>query len=315
MAMTALEAYDLVRFSEQFLERLGLAGAELEKRRGHKAEKEWLASATALVQSARELEPTLMERVRGLPDLEEIRGEFASQLQSQWAEAVERLLAGFTFHVGSKDPVVEALFPTQKLAPLHKAPREVVTAFVADFERRQKSGYVSRMLATPNFAFAAPVLEQIAQAWQRWQNALGGGEAMPEEQAAELRKELLAVGKRLDLAIRQARLLAEAALLGTPGVFEELGLNAKPRRRAGKGPASIDEIVARHAPAAKAEDKPAAAEKKEAAAAEKKKEPAPAPNAGASAAPAVDAAAPAEAPAPKRKKKAAAAPPAGETPA
>ncbi len=261
MSMTALEAWDLIRFSEQYLEKLSDAAAETGKREELKDETGWLAAAADRVRAARHIDPQVLERARGLPDLEEIRGELAGQMQSQWAEAVERLLAGFTFHVGSRDPVVEALFPTQKLAPLHRANREVVTAFVNDFERRLKSGYVSRMLSQPNFAFATPVLEQIRAAWSRWQVALGNGEPMPEDEAAELRKALIATGTKVELAIRQARLLAEAALIPAPGVHEALGLNAKPRRRAGKSLASIDEVIARHAPGATSAEEPAAPEK------------------------------------------------------
>lgn len=309
MSMTALEAWDLVRFSEQYLERLTVATAELEKKRGLKLEKGWLASALQHLESARTIDPSVLERARMLPDLEEIRGELAGQLQSQWAESVERLLAGFTFHVGSRDPVVEALFPTQKLAPLHRANREVATAFFNDFERRLKSGYVSRMLAQENFAFAGPVIEQVRNNWSRWQTTLSGGETLPVEEAAELRSALLEAGKRIDVALRQSKLLAEAALLPIAGLFEDLGLNAKPRRRVAKSIASIEDVVARHTSSApaKASKKPgqpneAKPEAVEAEPSPTDAEPAPAESTEAEATATAETPVAEEAPAPKKKR-------------
>ncbi len=96
-----------------------------------------------------------------------------------------------------------------------------------------KTSYVTRTFAEPAFAFALPVLDQLASAFAQWQ-AVYSGENMPEPQAAEVLKELLAAAKRLELACRQAKLLAEAALAPCGGLFEELGLSAKPKRRSAR---------------------------------------------------------------------------------
>jgi hypothetical protein len=74
------------------------------------------------------------------------------------------------------------------------------------------------------------VLEASASAFARWQEVYSG-ESLPEPEAAEVLKELLAAAKRVELASRQAKLLAEAALAPCGGLFEELGLSVKPRRR------------------------------------------------------------------------------------
>lgn len=230
MSPSPVEAYDTIRHSAVLAERLAAAQAELEKKRGLKAEKEWLRSAGDLLGAAREPSKGLVERARGLPGLEDVRDEMGAVFQGLWVDALERLLAGFTFHAGPRAPLIEAVFPHTKLAALRKASRESALGFAEDLGRRMKTSYVTRTLAEPAFAFALPVLEQLASAFSQWQEVYSG-ENMPEPQAAEVLKELLAAAKRLDLACRQAKLLAEAALAPCGGLFEELGLSAKPKRR------------------------------------------------------------------------------------
>ena len=52
------------------------------------------------------------------------------------------------------------------------------------------------------------------------------------------------MGSKLDLAVRQARLLAEAAFVPLADAFDSTGLAAKPKRRAGRGlPFGFDELA------------------------------------------------------------------------
>jgi hypothetical protein len=78
---------------------------------------------------------------------------------------------------------------------------------------------------------------------------------LPHEQAAPLRAELIALGKKLDVGLRQARCLAEAALAPLPDAFENSGLAAKPRKRAARGLPFLDstEVSASEAGAPEAE--------------------------------------------------------------
>jgi hypothetical protein len=225
-----VEAYDMIRHSALLAERLAAAQAELEKKRGLKAEKEWLRAAVDLLGAAREPSQAIVERARGLPGLEEVRDEMGAVFQGLWVDALERLLAGLTFHAGPRAPLIEAVFPHTKLAALRKARRESALGFAEDLGRRMKTSYVTRTLAEPAFAFALPVLDQLASAFSQWQEVYSG-ENMPEAQAAELLDELLAAAKRVELACCQAKLLAEAALAPCGRLFEELGLSAKPKRR------------------------------------------------------------------------------------
>lgn len=243
MALTTIEAYDLVRHADQLQEKLARAGEELAQKRALKSEKEWLAAAAALLKAAREPTAGLLEKVRGLPELSEVRDEYAAEFQGQYVDALEKLVAGFTFHTSPKDPIIEALYPHQKFPALRKAEREAVDEYQKELEKRQKGAYVARLLGQPNYAFALPVLEAIAAAHAKWQTAFAGM-GMGEDEAAELRKELISGAKKLDLSVKQAKLLAEAALAPVAGMFEETGLAARPKKRTPK--------VAK--PAAKAEE-------------------------------------------------------------
>jgi hypothetical protein len=230
MSHSPVEAYDVIRHSALLAERVVAAQAELEKKRGLKAEKDWLRAAGELLSGAREPSQGIIERARGLPGLEEVRDELGVVFQGLWVDALERLLAGLTFHAGPRAPIIEAVFPNSKLAALRKASRESALGFAEELGRRMKTSYVTRTFAEPAFAFALPVLDQLAAAFSQWQEVYSG-ENMPELQAAEVLKELFAAAKRLELACRQAKLLAEAALAPCGGLFEELGLSVKPRRR------------------------------------------------------------------------------------
>jgi hypothetical protein len=239
MSLSTLEAYDLVRFAEAFDSRLASADELLAGRSGLEREKEWLATALQIVRTERAPAQAVLEKVRDLPELEEVREEFAFTLQNVWIDTLEKVHAGITFCASSRAPVIEALFPHLKFPQLRRASREVLQEFVTGYERRLKSSYVSRILARDDFAFVRPVLEQVAAAYAQWQSCFVPVQ-IPHEQAAPLRAELIALGKRLDLALRQARCLAEAALAPLPDAFENSGLAAKPRRRAARGPTLVD---------------------------------------------------------------------------
>jgi hypothetical protein len=230
MNSSPLEAYDVVRHAALLAERLAAAEAALDRKRGLEAEKEWLRAAIKVLGAAREPTHGVVERARGLPGLEEVRDELGVVFQELWVDALERLLAGITFHAGPRAPLVEAMFPHVKLAALRKATRESALAVADDLGRRMKTAYVTRTLAEPAFAFAQPVLDATASAFAQWQEVYAG-ESLPETEAAEVLKELLAAARRVELASRQAKLLAEAALAPCGGLFDELGLSVKPRRR------------------------------------------------------------------------------------
>lgn len=252
MSLSTLEAYDLVRFAEALDSRLAAADELLAGRPGLEREKEWMATALQIVRTERAPAAALLEKVRDLPELEEVREEFAFSLQNVWVDALEKLHAGITFCASSRAPVIEALFPHLKFPQLRRASREAVQEFVSNYERRLRSSYVSRILARDDFSFVRPVLEQVATAYSQWQSCFVPMQ-LPHEQAAPLRAELIALGRKLELALRQARCLAEAALAPVPDAFESSGLAARPRKRAGRGLPFLDSPEAHAAEASSTE--------------------------------------------------------------
>ncbi len=253
MSLSTLEAYDLIRFTEAFEARLGTASDVVVDQEGLEPEKEWMSTAVRLVRQAMAPAPALVERAKDLPELEEAREEFSFQQQNLWVDALEKLHAGITFCASSRAPVIDALFPHLKFPQLRRAPRDTVDEFATAYERRLKSSYVTRIVAQDDFAFVRPVVEQVAKAYAAWQTSLSPS-SLPESQLAPLRLELIAIGNRLDIAVRQARLLAEAALVPVPGAFDSSGLGAKPRRRSGRGlPLGVEEPMPEEAEAEAAE--------------------------------------------------------------
>ncbi len=234
MSLSTLEAYDLIRFAEAFEARLVTANDTLVDRAGLEPEKDWMGTALKLVRTRLTPAPALLERAKDLPEMEEAREEFSFQQQNLWVDALEKLHAGITFCASSRAPVIEALFPHLKFPQLRRAPQEAVNEFAAAYERRLKSSYVTRIFAQDDFSFVRPVVDQVARTYAAWQASLAPA-TLSDAQSAPLRAEMISVGSRLDVAVRQARLLAEAALVPVPDAFDSTGLAAKPKRRAGRG--------------------------------------------------------------------------------
>jgi len=231
---STLESYELIRFAEAFEARLATAGEMLAGRPGLEPEKRWLADALELVRTTREPAGGVLERVKDLPELEEAREEYAFVQLGLWVDALEKLHAGITFTASSRAPVIEALFPHLKFPQLRRAPREAILEYATSFERRTKSSYVTRIFARDDFALVRPVMDQVFTAHSEWRSSHEPSPLTPEVETV-LREELVALGRKLDVALRQARLLAEAALVPVPSVHEAAGLGLKPRRRAGRG--------------------------------------------------------------------------------
>lgn len=231
-SLTSLEAYDLLRFSELLESRLAQAEVAQASRKGLEREKAWLTEAHELLRAARAEVPPVLERARELPELAEVREDYALELQGAWVDTLEKLHAGITFHASSRAPILETLFPHSKFPALRKAPPDGVRAYAAEFDRRSRLGYSKRIFAREDFAFAVPIILGLPEALRRWE-ACFQPSTMSEEDAAPIRETLAEAAYRLERSMRQARLLAEAALVPVPGAFEEAGLGARPRRRVG----------------------------------------------------------------------------------
>ncbi len=231
--MTPLDAHDLLRFALQFSEKLRAAGDFLAQKRKLEQEKAWMKAAVAALEEGLEGAAATLDKARDLSDLAPVRAEHAGALQNEWVDVLEKLVAGITFHAGSRAPLIETLLPHTKFPALRRPSRQASEAYWADFEKRLKLSYVTRILAQEDFAFARPVIDQVNAAWARYQSAFSGG-GLAEEAAAPIREELLTTAKRVDLVLQQVKLLAQAALLPVKNAFEEQGLHAKPKKRSPK---------------------------------------------------------------------------------
>lgn len=230
MTMSLSEAFDVVAWSQTLLERLETAQGELDKKQGLKDEKGWLMLAIDRLAAARGELADLNQRAMRLPELESAREDHARTLQSAAVDAIERLQAGITFVAGTRAPLLEALFGKVKLPQARRADREDFERFAADFEKKLASSYSKRMLAESSFAPVAPVLEQVRTAVAAWRGGFSPEPLTPHE-ASLLRDEIVAHARRLELPMRQARLLAEAALAPLKNAFEDSGIGQKPKRR------------------------------------------------------------------------------------
>jgi hypothetical protein len=237
-----LEAFDAVAHSEVVLSRLHAAMSELSRKQGLKDEKAWLSSAVDRLTAGREGLGDLLTRVMRLPELEPLREEHARTLQQTAVDAVERLQAGITFHGGSRAPLLETLYAKLKLPALRRADREDFEKFCSDFEKRLNGSYVKRMLGDDAFAPIAPAVQDVRTAFATWRGAFSP-DALADTEATALRDELDAAARRLELPLRQARLLAEAACAPVKDLFESSGLAAKPKKRSLK-PAVTEAVAA-----------------------------------------------------------------------
>lgn len=251
MNPSLLDAFDLVAHSERLLSRLDAAAAELSKKQGLKDEKAWLDQARARVAAAREGVGELLTRVLRLPELDPVREEHARVLQNAAVDAVEKLHAGITFAAGSRAPLLEALYGKLKIPVLRRCDREDFEKFCGDFEKRLGTGYARRMFSEEAYAIVLPTLEVLRQSFATWKGVFSN-EPLDEAAAQALRDELDAAARRLEAPCRQARLLAEAALVPLRELLEISGVTSRPRKRVkvpGEDASPLDEDpVDPHAP-------------------------------------------------------------------
>jgi hypothetical protein len=228
--ISLFEAFEVVSWSQTLLSRLETARDELATKQGLSDEKSWLLVAIERLTSARAELGDLPLRAMQLPELKDAREEHALKLQSAAVDAIERLQAGITFVAGSRAPLLEALFGKTKLAHARRADREDFERFCLDFERKLSSGYCKRMLGETTFAPVIPVVEALRAAISTWRSSFSPTPLAPTETEA-LKDEIVRHAHRLELPIRQARLLAEAALAPVKNAFENSGIGQKPKRR------------------------------------------------------------------------------------
>jgi hypothetical protein len=224
------DAVDLAAFAGRVLERLSEAEARFDGLTEVERERAWLASASERVRTSLALTHGALLEAAPLPELEGPRKPKSQALSSAWADAVERLFDAIVANVSANGPLVEALFPHQRFAVLRRG-GAAARNFWLEFERRAESAYVRRLCLDPEYHFLSPLLESARLA-ERSLTEFLSPRPLPEAEALELRRQLSAASEKLELALKQARSLVDAACAATPELISELGLDAKPKRRA-----------------------------------------------------------------------------------
>jgi hypothetical protein len=97
--------------------------------------------------------------------------------------------------------------------------------------KRRRKSYVLRLAAAPEYAFLAPLLETFDEAKAELEHR-EHPEPLADDELLRLRHAVYFAADALRGTLQQARLLAEAALTEHPSWLTELGLDAKPRKRA-----------------------------------------------------------------------------------
>ncbi|HET9958792.1 MAG TPA: hypothetical protein VFQ61_30070 [Polyangiaceae bacterium] len=229
MVQSVAEAQDLVAFVAELCERIQGQIERLSQDPLRAEEQSWLSSARSRLQAELHHVQQGFARAALLPEFETERKAKLLGLEQAWVDSLEGLLAGLTRRVGAGNPLVEVLFPHQKFEKLRRSSQRM-QSYMADFERRRNSTYVTRMCADPEYPFLNGLLAEVARAKANWQQELAATPPPTEEQEA-LRAELLTQATQLSNVLRQARALAEAALTFEPEHWAALAAEYKSRRR------------------------------------------------------------------------------------
>jgi hypothetical protein len=224
------DAFELIGNSHVLARRLEAAATELAKRPGLKEEKAWLEAGRTRLNRAREGIGDILDRALRLEELAGMRGGRARELQEKVVDALETLQAGIAFAGTPRSPLIESLFHNVKLPLLRKLDREDFDRAWAEFEKRRAASYCRRMLADETYRVVTPALEKALDAYRTWHTALDPA-PLDDAAARALSEELVTIAHRIEQPTRQARLLAQAALLSMKDLLDEYKLTPKPKRR------------------------------------------------------------------------------------
>jgi hypothetical protein len=228
-----VEATDLLAFAELSLAALRLGEERLAALADVEDERLWLGTAQRKVSLQLENTRSALAAAFVLPEFESERIAKGQALFAAWVESIEALFNGIVAHVSDKNPLVETLYPHLKFDKLRRG-GTAARVFKTEFERRRATTYVMRLATEPEYAFLPALLGGVDGA--RLELATHEKPITATElELGELRHGVLSHADALRVTLAQARLLAEAALIAQPGVFQELGLDAKPRKRASRG--------------------------------------------------------------------------------
>lgn len=230
MGASVLESYDEIAHAEVIAERMAMAMDLLADRADRVEERGWLSAGHARIANALAGMGDLMSRVLMLPELASLRGDLTRSRQGEAVDAVDGLLAAVTA-LNERSPLIEVLFRNLKPSvSARRARNDDFEAYCAEMEKRLATSYAQRMLADESYRPIAPALAKMAAAFAAWRESQRPSPLEPEVERG-LRAEL-EEASRVTFHVKQALLLAEAALLAEPAVREQSAIFEKLRRRA-----------------------------------------------------------------------------------
>ena len=192
-------------------------------------ERAWLESAARRLSAGIPGLRASLEQSLALPELKVLRAERQTRLEQDWLRALQELFAELQQRLGANSPLIEALFPHQRFDRLERS-STAQRAYRAEFSVRRSSAYVSRLVLDPEYPFLGALLEPSERA-ERALMAFDAATTPSDEELERLRASIREQGQALARVQRQARALAEAALVDAPELFAELGFDSRPRRR------------------------------------------------------------------------------------
>jgi hypothetical protein len=234
MPSTLVESFELLVEAEQLAPRLEAAATALTQLPELEAERGWLAAARERLATTRvPSHGDLLDRALRLPELESMKGERGKLLQAAIADEFERLQAALTLAGGPRSPLLEMLLQNLKVPALRKCGVPEAERFCAELERRLASAYARRVLATERYVPVGDSVRAVATAIAKWRSVFIEP-PLADDAATPVREELATAGRHVELALRQARLLAQAALLPAAELLDAAGVLTPAARRRGK---------------------------------------------------------------------------------
>ncbi|CAN5709529.1 hypothetical protein BH11MYX2_BH11MYX2_00290 [soil metagenome] len=222
MVRPLADAFEILVQVEQLGPRLEAAATALAQLADTAEEQAWIAAARRRLEGL-SVKPDLLARALRLPELVAMKAERGKLLQIAVADEVERLQAAVTFAGGAQSPLLDTLFLDFKVPALRKCSRAELEKFCIEIERRLMSGYAQRLLANDRYKSVQPTVLTLRQAIGVWADVFVAP-AMHDAEADVLRIELLEATKVIENPVRQARLLAQAALLPYQELFDAAGV-------------------------------------------------------------------------------------------
>lgn len=218
--------------AERLVGRLESMAARLEGSALGGEERDWLLSAARRLTQALPSLRELLEHSLALPELKALRAERVTKLERDWVSALRELFTELEQRAGANSPLIEALFPHQRFERIER-PGAAQRAFRAELSTRRTSSYVQRMALDPEYPFLAGLLEPVERA-ERALAAFDAPSPASDGELHQLRARLFDAGQALSRVMRQARALADAALVEAPELVAELGFDTPSRRRSAR---------------------------------------------------------------------------------